>query len=227
MRLVRLVTLGAVSCAAGSACTTQGGQGFFIVQNNVPTEGCIIPSDVGSSFLSRGAVEVELAGGYLFTPVAQSLFQPSENGNVDHVIFVQGADVSISFPGGELDGFTFRQQFSGSIFPGGTTSFGFQILSRGDLDAIAEVGADDLEVRAEITMFGTADGEDVEAEPYFYNVNACRGCVAFDLGVACEAIPEGTTIRQGGTCDVFQDAVVDCCVDSLDRLLCPAPVPAA
>ncbi len=225
MRLVRLALFGAAFAAAASACTTEGGAGFFIVQNNVPSEGCTIPSDVASSFLSRGAVEVDFAAGYLFTPVAQSLFQTSENGSVDHVIFVQGADVSISFPGDELGGFSFRQMFSGSIFPGGTTSFGFQILSRGDLDEIAGLGADDVEVRAEIAMFGSADGEDVEAEPYFYNLNACRGCVAFDLGVACEDIPSGTVIRQGGTCDTFQDAAVDCCVDSLDRLVCPAPVP--
>ena len=225
MRLVRLATFGAVLVATAPACTTDGGAGFFIVQNNVPGEGCVISPDVGSTFLSRGAVEVELASGYLFTPVVQSLFDMSDNSNVDHVIFIQGADVAISYPLGELpDRGELRHMFSGSIFPGGTTSFGFQILSRDDLDEIAAVGADDLEVRAEITMFGTVDGRDVTAETYFYNLNACRGCLAANLG-ACADIPEGTVVQQGGSCDIFQDALVDCCVDASDRLICPAQVP--
>ncbi len=226
MRLVRLVLFGALAAAA-PACTSEGGAGFFIVQNQVPSEGCVIPSDVSSTFLSKGTVEVDLAGGYFFTPVVQSLFRTSESSDVDHVIFVQGADVSLTFPRGELsDVPTFRQMFSGSIFPGGTTSFGFDIIPRDTLDSIGEVvGVDPVAVRATITMFGTADGEDVEAEPFYYNVDACRGCVAFDIG-ACADIPEGTVVRQGGSCGVFQDGVVDCCTDALDRFICPAPEPA-
>ena len=230
MRLVRIALFGA-AVAASSACTSEGGAGFFIVQNNVPGEGCVISPDVTSPFLSRGAVEVDLANGYFFTPVAQSLFQTSENADVDHVIFVQGADVSISFPSHELDDFsTVRQMFSGSIFPGGTTSFGFQIVSRDDLDAMAGTVSDDpahpLAVRVEVAMFGNADGESVEAEPYFYNVDVCRGCVAYNLG-SCAEIPEGTVIRSGGSCNIFQDAAVDCCVDALERLICPAQPPGA
>jgi hypothetical protein len=231
MRLVRLATLGAA--LAASACTTDGGQGFFIVQNQVPAEGCQIPSDVGSGFLSRGVVEVGLAHGYLFTPVVQSLFQTSENSNVDHVIFVQGADVTLSFPGGELDDFpTFRQMFSGSVFPGGTTSFGFDIITGADLAEISAAIPDDgdvISVRAEIEMFGTADGKDLDAEPYFYNVDVCRGCLATFYG-PCSELPSGTMFDQGGTCDVFQDASVDCCMDpvlgdpDLDFALCPGQI---
>jgi hypothetical protein len=227
MRLVRLALLCALVCAA-PACTSEGGAGFFIVQNNVPAEDCVIPSDTASAFLSKGTVEVDYAAGYFFTPVVQSLFTPSMNADVDHVIFVRGADISLSFPRGELSSVgTFRQMFSGSVFPDGTTSFGFDIVPREVLNDIgaaipAEGGA--IAVSAEIQMFGVADGEEVEAEPYFYNVDVCRGCIAFDLGVTCDAIPDGTVIRQGGTCDVFQDAVVDCCTDALGRYICPAPV---
>lgn len=224
MRLVRLLMFGAV-LAAAPACTTDGGAGFFIVQNNVPNEDCTIPPDVGSGFLSRGTVEVGLAERYMFTPVVQSLFDISENTSVDHVIFVQGADIALTYPLGDLpDRGELRYMFSGSIFPGGTTSFAFEIIGPGDLAEIAALDKDDVEVRAEITMFGTVDGRDVTAEPYFYNVNACRGCVAYNLG-ACEEIPEGTVIRSGGTCDIFQDAAVDCCVDASDRLICPAQPP--
>lgn len=230
MRLVRLATFGALIAAAVPACKSEGGAGFFIVQNQVPAENCVIPSDVSSTFLSKGTVEVDYAAGYFFTPVVQSLFTPSMNADVDHVIFVRGADVSLSFPRGELsDVDTFRQMFSGSVFPNGTTSFGFDIVPRNVLNDIAGVIPEEggtISVTAEVVMFGTADGEDVEAEPYFYNIDVCRGCIAFDLGVTCAEIPEGTVIRQGGTCDVFQDAVVDCCTDALGRYLCPAPAPA-
>jgi hypothetical protein len=226
MRLVRLIMFGAVFAAAVPACTTDGGAGFFIVQNNVPGEGCTITPDISSTFLSRGAVEVDYARGYLFTPVVQSLFDISENTSVDHVIFVRGADVSLSYPLGDLpDRGALRYMFSGSIFPGATTSFGFDIIGREDLDEIAALGVDNVEVQAEITMFGSVDGRDVTAETYFYNVNACRGCVAIDLVPACEEIPEGTTIRQGGTCDTYQDQPVDCCIDANGDRFCPAQVP--
>lgn len=225
MRLVRLAMLCAAAVAA-TACTTDGGAGFFIVQNNVPGDGCTISSDVGSAFRSKGIVEVDYASGYLFTPVVQSLFQASGDPNVDHVIFVQGADVSLSFPRGELDDRpAFRQMFSGSIFPdGGTTSFGFDIIPRPDMDAIGEAIPEDggsVLVRADIKMFGTADGEDLTAEPYFYNVEVCRGCLAEFLG-PCAELPDGISIDEGGECDVFQDAPVDCCIDELGRPECPA-----
>lgn len=231
MRLVRLALFGAL-IAAAPACTSEGGKGFFIVQNQVPSEGCAIPSDVGSTFLARGVVEVDYAGGYLFTPVAQSLFTASQTGDVDHVIFVKGADVSLSFPGGELEDVpTFRQMFSGSIFPGGTTSFGFDIIPRDILSDIGETlgDPDSIAVNAKIVMFGTADGEDVDAEPYYYNVDVCRGCLADFLG-PCSELPSGTMFAPGGVCDVFQDAPVDCCEDPLlgdpdiGYQLCPGQV---
>lgn len=229
MRLVRLALFGALAAAA-PGCTSEGGAGFFIVQNQVPAEGCVIPTDVGSGFRSKGVVEADYAAGYLFTPVVQSLFQASMSGDVDHVIFVRGADISLSFPSGALaDVPEFRQMFSGSIFPGGTTSFGFDIIPRAEMDdiadAIPETGGT-ISVQAEIKMFGTADGEGVEAEAYFYNVDVCRGCLVEVLG-DCATLPADVVIDQGGECDVFQDAAVDCCIDSLGHTQCPAQPPAA
>ena len=229
MRLVRLVTLSAAAVAA-TACTTDGGSTFFIVQNQVPEEGCQISPDVGSSFLSKGVVEADFARGYLFTPVVRSLFSESENPDVNRGIIVSGADVSLSFPSGELDDIpTFRQSFSMYIPQGGSSSVGFDIIPGPYLADIAaaipgESGV--IQVRAEINMFGEADGRDVDAETFFYNVDVCRGCLATFYG-PCSELPEGTTFDQGGACDVFQDAQVDCCEDpllgdpDLDNQLCP------
>lgn len=216
MRLVRLATLGAAACAT-SACTSQGGAGFFIVHNQSPQEGCVIPSDVGALFLSTGRIDVNATSGYLFTPVVQSLFTASETGDVDHVIFVQGADVSLT----DLDGNSlgsFRQRFSGSIFPDSTTSFGFEILPRETIEEL-----DEGQVQAEIMMFGTADGEDIEAEPYFYNIDVCNGCLR-EILATCD-IPEGYNIQTGGECQLYQDGFVTCCEDETLGTLCPAPAP--
>ena len=220
MRLVRLALFGALAAAA-PACTSEGGAGFFIVQNQVPDEGCMIPNDVGSGFLSTGRIDANAGSGYLFTPVVQSLFTASQTGDVDHVIFVQGADVSLTFTRGGLpDVPTFRQMFSGSIFPGATTSFGFEIIPRETLQSILDAGGE-ASVRAEITMFGTADGEDLDAEPYFYNVDVCDGCL-MEVLPSCD-IPEGYDIQTGGACQMLQDGFVTCCMDATLGLLCPAP----
>jgi hypothetical protein len=225
MRLVRLALFGAAVSAA-CACTTEGGAGFFIVQNQSPDEGCTIPTDVGSGFLSSGIIDSNAGSGYLFTPVVQSLFTPSETSDVDHVIFVQGADVALQFPAGDFpDQTAVRQMFSGAIFPGGTTSFGFEIVSADLLDTIGQqVGPGGrTNVRAEIDMFGNADGESVDAEPYFYNVEVCNGCL-MEILESCD-IPEGFEIQTGGACQMLQDGVVTCCMDETLGLLCPAPDP--
>jgi len=224
MRLVRLALFGAL-VAAAPACTNDGGSSFFIVQNQVPTEGCVIPSDVGSGFLSKGTIEASAETGYIFTPVVQSLLTTMEGAAADRVIFVQGADISLSFPRGELDDVpTFRQRFSGSVFPGGTTSFGFELVPLDTLEDVAAVlgdGAGAVSISAEITLIGTVDGGDVDAEPYFYNIDVCNGCLVQDLG-NCADLPEGITIDQGGQCQIFQDAPVDCCMDDTLGFLCPA-----
>lgn len=223
MRLVRLALFGAAAIAA-SACTSEGGAGFFIVQNQDPDEGCTIPTDVGSGFLSSGIIDSNASSGYLFTPVVQSLFSPSETGDVDHVIFVQGADVALEFPGGDFSNRSaVRQMFSGAIFPGSTTSFGFEIVPA---DLLGEIGGtlgpgQRTNVRAEINMFGNADGEPVDAEPYWYNVEVCNGCL-MEVLESCD-IPDGYTIRTGGACQMLQDGVVTCCMDDTLGLLCPAP----
>lgn len=229
MRLVRLAMLSAAAVAA-TACTTDGGSTFFIVQNQVPTEGCQISPDVGSTFLSKGVVEGDFARGYLFTPVVRSLFSESENPDVNRGIIVSGADVSLSFPSGELDDIpTFRQSFSMYIPQGGSSSVGFDIIPGPYLADIAAAIPGDtgvIQVRAEINMFGDADGRDVDAETFIYNVDVCRGCLATFYGL-CSELPDGTTFDQGGACDVFQDAQVDCCEDpllgdpDLNNQLCP------
>jgi hypothetical protein len=233
MRLVRLALLSAALAAAAPACTTDGGASFYIVQNQVPGEGCTISPDLGSSFLTRGVVEGDYASGYLFTPVVQSLYTASDNPDVNGTIQVHGADVSLSFPRGELDDIpTFRQMFSMPIQPGGTGSTAFYIIPGPYLADIAAAIPDDtgvIAVEAKIEMFGSADGRDVDAEPYYYNVDVCRGCLATFYG-PCAELPDGITFDQGGACDIFQDARVDCCMDpllgdpDLDYQLCPGEV---
>ena len=54
------------------ACTTDAGASFYIVQNQVTEEGCVISADPGAC-RARGTVDVLSLSGYIFTPVVQSL----------------------------------------------------------------------------------------------------------------------------------------------------------
>src|SRR5262249_55243404 len=148
------------------ACTTDAGASFFILQNQVPEDGCVISPSPGT-FRSRGTVDVQASAGYIFTPVVQSLVQQADRDDVDRVIFVQGAALPRTVGHRELD--PFRQRFSGAITPGGTTSFAFEILPPGSLDGVDEGSL----VLAEIEMFGEVEGGDATAEPFVYPIDVC------------------------------------------------------
>ena len=233
VRLHRLALFAAWSGLLATGCT-EGGESFFIVQNQVPDTGCVVPSALTTNFISRGRIEATAAGGYLFTPVVQSLVEESATGQSDRVLFVEGADVTLSFQEGtfseaevgslrEAGLANFRQAFSGAVFPGSTTSFAFEIIPQPMLAELAGVigaGGSTI-VTAEVVMFGSLDGGDVEAQPFTYPIEVCDGCLRIDRG-ACAGLPADFEAATGGTCQLLQDAALDCCTDSTGTLVCPA-----
>jgi hypothetical protein len=234
--MVRLQRLAWIAACAGVLATgcTEGGESFFIVQNQSPDVGCVVPATLTAAFIPRGRIEVEAAGGYLFTPVVQSVVQQSPTGQAARVLFIEGADVTLSFEAGlfseaELgplrDGglARFRQAFSGAIFPGGLTSFAFEIIPRPMIDALAgKIGAGgSTVVTAEVVMFGTLDGGSIEGQTFRYPVEVCDGCLRVDRG-SCSALPAGFEPATGGNCQVLQDGALDCCTDDAGNLICPA-----
>src|SRR5262245_39190620 len=98
IRLYGAAALAALASAAGG-CTDAGGS-LIIVQNQIPEDGCNIPSTPESNFRSRGRIDVRAADGYLFTPLVQSLIAADDTGANARVIAVQGADVELTFLSG-------------------------------------------------------------------------------------------------------------------------------
>ena len=221
-----VLTLGAAAC-------TDSGKSVRVLQNQAPEPGCVVPTDQGA-FIPRGRIDTNADSGYLFTPLVQSTVTESENGSTDRVMFIEGADVELSFAPGffsdaEIGGLessglvNFSQAFSGSIFPDGFTSFAFIVVPKPLLDAIGDKLSDGgaTVVTASVTVFGELDGGDIESNPFNYPIEVCEGCMLIDNG-PCTELPDDFEPLTGGNCQVLQDFPIDCCTSIDGDAVCPA-----
>lgn len=223
--MLRLTSCALASVALLLGACTEGGATLVIVQNQVPEEGCSVSTDLGT-FRARGLIDVNSDQGYLFTPAVQSVLNEanSETGT-QRIVFVEGAEVSLTLPEGTgVGATTFTQRFSGSIFPQGISTFAFEIVPAEVLASLrgSTSPGDRVVAEAEITLFGTLEGSEIESQPYVYPVEICNGCVAtFDLGL-CSELPAGYEAT-GGICVAYQDTdSVECCTDDGGNAICPA-----
>ena len=229
-----VLSVAAASLTALAPGCTDAGTSMLIVQNQVPQDGCVVPSSQTSDFRSRGRIDVNAAGGYLFTPLVNSLVTETANGQGTRVIAVEGANVDLTFePGFDASGFdssltSFSEAFSGSIFPGSQASFSFTVVPKALLDALSsKIAAGDMvQVTAKVKVFGTLDGGSVDSNSFDYPIDVCNGCLQIDNG-SCDALPSNFTPATGGACNTLQDDPIDCCTDAGGALVCPAAPPAA
>ena len=230
IRLYGAAALAALAAATGG-CTDAGGS-FFIVQNQIPGDRCLISPTAGDA-RPRGRIDVQASDGYLFTPVVESRVESTPATMNSRVIAVEGADVDVTF----LDGLfssseesqlrddrltRFSQPFSGSVFPGSSSSFGFIILPAALLDRIADKlgDGDSTQVVADIVVFGQMNDGDVESDPFRYPVDVCNGCMLVDRG-PCADLATGFEASPGGVCNLLQDVPLDCCSEG-GAQVCPA-----
>lgn len=236
IRLYLAAALAVTTAAATSACTDAGAS-MLILQNQVPDEGCSIPPGPDADFRGRGRIDVQAGDGYLFTPVVESLIELAMIGQSSGVIAIRGADVDVTFPsgffsGGEEDALRddrlsrFSQAVSATLKPSGTVSFGFIIIPRGLLSRIGDKlgDGDEVQVTAEVVVFGDLGGSDVESVPFVYPVDVCNGCMKIDRG-DCAALPDNFEALPGGECNALQDVPLDCCTSGGTEI-CPAAPPA-
>lgn len=229
---IRLYCAAALAAMTAFGCTTDEDGSLVIVQNQIPGADCVIPP-TPSTFRGRGQIDAQSTQGYVFTPVVKSLLVVDPKKFSDRVVAVEGADVDIEFPNGffssgeeaELrsDRLTrFSQAFSGSVQPGGFTSFGFVVVPPGLLGRLAEVlgDGDSVEVTVEVVIFGDLGGGNVESSPFRYPIEVCDGCMKIDNG-DCALLGESFEPLEGGVCNTLQDSPVDCCTAAgVER--CPA-----
>ncbi len=233
MRRFALVTC--LSLVVFSSACTDGGSVLVILQNQVPDGNCTISGSPGNLFRSRGVMDVNSRGGYLFTPVVQNVAIGDRSDPSEHLVTIQGGDIEVVFP----EGFTgtegipdtkFTTLFSGAISPdGSTTAFGFEVLTGNFLEGVkatgnlAADGSNFVTLVAKVSVYGEMDGGTVQSEEFNYPIDVCDGCLITDLG-DCSALPAGFVGESFACLGHIQDAFHTCCTIG-GNLLCPAVGP--
>ncbi len=238
LRAAALIT----STLAFTGCVADTGGEGFIILNNTAVMGtqCLLTGTIGQPFKSHGEITTLSPAGYLFTPLFQSQLtaltgQESQRtimfdgANVDltvEAVTIQHADGTFSKPTPPTltgtDG-KFQALFSGSLAPGGTANASFEILPLSTIGTIVQgaglATGDHLsaEVKAVISPFGTMGGSRINGTPFQYPVTVCNDCIVVDHG----ACPIVGTVRTGDACQPYEDAIVDCCRDTSNNLVCP------
>jgi hypothetical protein len=234
------LALGLVAALA-AACTAQDNITFVIVKNQVPDEGCIIPTDDDGLYVSTGRLDVsELPGGlanpgYVFTPLVRNGASSVSGNPNENVIFLGGADIeliagttqaSIDMVGTlAAAGMDKRTQLvSGSVSPGGTAALGFFAIDADQTATLAGLLAPGAQAQlvARIRIFGRIDGAEIVSSKFDYPITVCNGCLLQDLG-SCATFSPTQPIGQGGQCSPLQDAVLSCCTSTTGAgVVCPA-----
>jgi hypothetical protein len=213
-------------------CVKNGAEGMVILANTAPSGAtCVFTGDPTQPAFSSGQIFVPMSpdvpSAYLLTPLIESRITPAGSGaSVDRSILLQGANITLSATQNgasvSLASSSFSTPVSGSIPPGGTINVAFPIIPSDVLSNFA-TATTQTEVVANVTVFGTEGGGNVNAEPFTYGVTVCSTkapCVVSDLGT-CAGL--AATVNLGNPCNPFQDGVVDCCEDGTDQhLICPA-----
>lgn len=226
----KLLLVGGLTSQFG--CTADGAESIQIIRNQLPDEGCVIPTVADGPYQPRGRIDVNSPNGYRFTPLVQSFAE--ENDNSMRRTFINGANIDISFAGsntpvvsaGLENSIKFRTLFSGSIAASGSTSLDFDIVTRELLaDLVDDVTpTNPVQIVASVTIIGELDGDGIESNTFTYPVEVCDGCTTNVLGL-CSELDPALEISTGGVCNTLQDGVLDCCTEADGSLTCPAAIP--
>jgi hypothetical protein len=212
------------------ACANSGDEGMDILNNTtVPTgNACTLTGMTGQAFTSQGVISTASPTGYLATPLLESRITALMGQESQKTIHLQGATVHLVPAVGStavmLDSFeaAFDAPFSGDLPPTGTANVGFEIVPESVIAKVRAMGGSApvaVELRATVVAYGELAGSRIEATPWLYPVTICNDCVVALHG-ACPFT--GSGLRTGNPCNIFQDGVVDCCMDSTSGLVCPA-----
>lgn len=222
------IAIAALTALAG--CADGGDESLLILRNAVPNAGCELDPNT-SRFISSGLIDTDAELGYIFTPIVESLV--TEQMGAERTVFLSGANVDIRFQGdifsdAELASLneqaitSFSQSFASSLSPGDRIAVGFTIVPKRLLDEMAGklAAGERTTVFADVSILGTVGGGAVESNTFTYPVDVCNGCTQ-NVIADCSALPAGFEAREGGTCQLLQDGIVDCCTSD-GALICPA-----
>jgi hypothetical protein len=219
---------------------------FFIVQNQVPGDGCLINA-AGALYRGEGVMDVRLVSdraleGYAVFPLVRNdLPAPAAGEITQNRIELKGFDVDIIAIGPlpansdallkSLDAGTlmhFREPWSGTIEPGGglrsarvsaiSAELARRLRDTGDLRQKAAY----LQLGVRLRVAGERSGG-VTSDPFVFPIRVCDGCLIGNV----ESCPfAAAPTNPGNACNVAQDDVVDCCTSGA-ALTCPPAVAVA
>jgi hypothetical protein len=226
------------------ACADHGDEGILVTKNVAVTTSCSFMGVSSEPEFPEGQFSVFSPAPYTVHPQMVSRITAVAGTELQRTILIQGADVDLTFSDPSFTGFDpalthFQAPFSAVLSPnGGTADGAFTLIPAKLLQAIvmANPGIQnlstnlDVEILATFTVFGDMSSERVTSQPFTYPVTLCNQCIINILldstGAPLQCpVPHTTTITNpGNACNPFQDGVVDCCLDTMNAPVCPAPI---
>lgn len=223
--------LAPLACALSlSAClaSDNSDSGLIVLDNTATAMGavsCTFTGDPAQPFISQGQITALSPQPYLLTPLIESRISALMGQDPStRTIELQGADVTLKVASGTatLPETAFQSVFSGFVTPGGTTNVTMPLVPVDDLMAINSAlgtASGSVVLIASVTVKGLLGGDVIKSLPFQYGVTVCTNCVVNNLG-PCSMVTG--TVRLGNPCNVFQDGIVDCCMNTSGVLVCPA-----
>lgn len=209
------IPLGALVLAALLFGCVDNRATFFVRDNKVPDEECIVQSDRNARSLFFGILDVGVRTNWYMFPSFENAMTESLKLNPvtaeSNRIQVSGAQVRLALDTGESLGDDFFVPFSGIVEPGGTGVTSFMAIPSGYVTD-AYIGA---AVIVEMRILGTTlGGIDVDTPWFSFPVYVCRCCLV-DFSDAWDDEADtyncnNPTREPEKVCAAGQDEPVDC-----------------
>jgi hypothetical protein len=245
----RCSTIGAAALLL-LGCGTPPGQ-FVIIQNQVPSDTCVIPAEKGALYRATGDLDVRLVfdhaeAGYVIFPLLQNnLPGPSGDGEPNRIAlssYTVDVRMPADAPGGPIKAL-FDQLMTSGPDSSPDPLIHFQVPTSGSVASGGGNTAGNVNaVSAELAR-AIRDTAELETTPYVYLMASIRahggtltGGVVSDafnfpirvcsgcLIASLDLCPVTTmSANTGNACNVAQDQAVDCCLSG-NSLVCPPVV---
>jgi len=214
-----------LSALAAAGCVDQN-TSFFISSAQLPAAGCMAPlPGAGSTFLSRGTLDVSGKTGYLLFPQVENAMASSAGGT--QVNALQMREYRMEIDMGQIPGtfpdqlLSFSERTSGYLPPGGKIVSGVWIVP--DELAALLAGVVPANVRTEIIVEvrAVADkvGSEMETGPFAFPIDICNGCLV-DMRATCPDLTKvDPSTYDTNVCGLPQDSPVTCCSTPTKRCL--------
>jgi hypothetical protein len=223
---------------------------FFIVQNQVPAEGCVVPGAKSDVYRGEGHIDVSLvsderAFAYRLFPLLQNGL-PSSGGGMGgpqpNRLVIKGFRVTVELePGAPAEArqvfdalaadatsrrfLSYEEPWSGTLDPGDSKAAGVGVFPGEIARRLRDTGYFDGDgtrlLRAAVRVRALATRPAGDLEsPEFRYPLQLCQGCLMAFGGSC---PLPRRVHAGNACNIAQDEPVDCCTDG-GRMRCPAPV---